>query len=443
MRHSIKTRLALHKALGRVLVFAGGTLAAVLYALLAILADPAITQATMPTTARLIAQCLWPLVEILGGLEVLVMAYLYQVMLSRYTSEFRLYRTIGMPRWYLACQLIGDNLVWAVLTVGFGIVFGILTSKFWVMWLVRMMALPLSTGILWSGRAAGLLLIGYTLGYAALAVSGWLRLGQPASGRDGGRRARPDPTRWWWIAAALSPLGLGVGDYGLGHWAASPLDDAAWFGLALIGLIGTCAATLPAALALLARASAVRRRAAWLLGVTTSREFLRHHWLTMSLAAGLLSGAFVLLIAGLIQYQALHTARPLVPFLSALIPVNGVGIDAVAGISLFTTTVIGLATIIATAIILGLAQRLNGLAISNTDTLSQLGMPQTLLSWIERLEARLVGALPLTLGVLNASLILGGKMTALLKEANAAWFIIAAFILYPLAIQTTRRTAHV
>lgn len=430
-----------HIALGRVLIFSGGALATVLYALLAILATPALMQGTTPAIATLINQCLLTLVTILGGLEVLVMVYLYQLMLSRYHEAFWLYRTLGMPLWYLVLQLIGENLIWAVMTSVIGTVGGVIYSKFFVMWLFRMMALPLNTGLLWSGQATIQLLIGYTLGYILLAISGWLRFCQPLDHHDRQPPANDHETDKGLplTITIFAPLLVALSDYGLGHWSSSPQLMIIWLGNTLIGILGVCAFTLPAILERIALIPGIRQHATWLLSVRSSRQLLKQHWLTMSLITGLLSSATVLLLGGLIQYLALHQALAPVALLSHLIAVASAGVDATAGITLFTTTITSLAMIVAAAIMLRLMQHLNNWSQYRAMTLYQLGMPQTLLDHSKHLQAILVAGLPLILGVLNAVTILASKMASLIQAPHVSWFILVAVVLYLTVVQSTSR----
>lgn len=431
-----------HIALGRVLMFAGGALATLLYALLAILATPALMQDTTPAIAALINQCLLTLVAILSGLEVMVLVYLYQLMLSRYREEFWLYRTLGMPRWYLVLQLICENLIWAVMTSGIGTVGGVICSKFFVMWLFRMMALPLNTGLLWSGQATIKLLIGYTLGYILLAISGWLRFCPPLEHHDHQPQANDHEIHkgLTLTITIFAPLLVALSDFGLGHWSSPPKLMIVWLGNALIGIFGVCAFTLPAILERIALIPGIRQHASWLLSVRTSRQLLKQHWLTMSLITDLLSGATVLLLGGLIQYLALHKALAPVALLNHLIAVASASVDATAGITLFTTTITSLAMIIAAAIMLRLMQRLNNRSQDREMTLYQLGMPQALLDRSKDLQTILVAGLPLILGVLNAVTILACKMALLIQVPHVSWFILVALVLYLTIIQSNSRT---
>lgn len=442
MRRLIKP-LRAHAALGRVLMFAGGALATVLYALLSILATSAVMRGITPAIATLLKQCLWTLVGVLSGLEVLVMGYLYQQMLSHYRTEFQLYRTLGMPLWYLALRLIGENGLWAILTSGIGVAAGFIGSKFFAMWLFRMMSLPLNTGLLWSARAASQLLIGYTIGYSLLAVTGWLRFCRPLGSQD-----RHKPTshrhlndRWQWLIALLAPLGLLASDYGLAHWSTTPPTISAWLSLTMIGIFAVCAFTLPAGLALIARTPGIRQHATRLLSVATCRQLLQRYWLTIGLTTGLLTGGIALLLSGLMQYQALHTAKTPLLFLANLATVDGVSVDAAAGITLFTTTMLSFAMLVAAAIILGLVQRLNAWVQNDATTLYQLGMPRAALVRIKQRQAGLVAGLPLLLGVLKTVVILAGRMTLLQHEHNNSWFMLVSVLLYLAVVQIVSRSS--
>lgn len=438
MTQSMLTNLKRHASIGYVLMAGGGALAIVLYALLALLATPTLMHAAPLPIATLLKQCLWTLVGALSGLALIVLGYLYQQMLSRYQAEVQLQRTLGLPLWYLAVRLILENVVWAVLTSGIGIAVGIIGSKFFVMWLFRMMSLPLNPGLLWSSQAARRLLTGYTLGYCLLAVSGWFRFCHPLDRRD--RYQPTTPTRlnhWWqWLLAILAPFALAGGTYGLTRGPAAPPLFSAGLSLSIMGIFAMCAFTLPASLALLARLPSIRQRATRLLGVTTSRQLFQRHWLTMGLTSALLSGAITLLLSGLIQYQALHTATAPLPFLSHLVTVDGVGIDAAAGITLFTTTMISFAMMVAAAMILGLVKRLTAGAEDHATTLYQLGMPRPLIERIKHLQGGLVAGLPLVLGILNAAVILAAKMPVLKHQPNSSWFILTAALLYVAVVRT-------
>ncbi|WP_125704247.1 hypothetical protein [Lacticaseibacillus daqingensis] len=446
MIRSIRFELVRHAALGRWLVFAGGALAAVLYALLAMLADPALMQAIGTATApmtTLIPRYLWALVGALGLLEGLALGYVYQVMMLRYRSDFRLYRTLGMSLWYMAGLLLGENLIWAVLTGGIGVVAGVVCSKFWVMWLVRMMALKLSTGLLLSGRAAAQVLVGYVMGYAGLAISGWLRLCEPLNqAHDGPFWARHRDEWWQRGGAVLAPLLLLVGEYGLSQAPQTLLAFSGPLLLTLVGLGGVCAFTLPTGLALLARASWVRRRASWLLSVTAGHQVVRQRWRTITLTAALLSVATGVLLGGLIQYRRLHTIEAPGPLLVRLGAVGGSDVDAVAGIALFSTTVISFAMMIAAAVLLGLVQRLAALTRRETITLRQLGMPQSLLARAQRRQAWLVGGLPFGLGGLIACGMVAERADILNWGIGEGCFVVVYVGLYLAVVQTTSRSAH-
>ncbi len=424
-------------------MFAGGALATVLYALLSILATSAVMRGITPAIATLLKQCLWTLVGVLSGLEVLVMGYLYQQMLSHYRTEFQLYRTLGMPLWYLALRLIGENGLWAILTSGIGVAAGFIGSKFFAMWLFRMMSLPLNTGLLWSARAASQLLIGYTIGYSLLAVTGWLRFCRPLGSQDRHKptRHRRLNDRWQWLIALLAPLGLLASDYGLAHWSTTPPTISAWLSLTMIGIFAVCAFTLPAGLALIARAPGIRQHATRLLSVATCRQLLQRYWLTMGLTTGLLSGGIALLLSGLMQYQALHTAKTPLLFLANLATIDGVSVDAAAGITLFTTTMLSFAMLVAAAIILGLVQRLNAWVQNDATTLYQLGMPRAALVRIKQRQAGLVAGLPLLLGVLNTVVILAGRMTLLQHEHNNSWFMLVSVLLYLAVVHIVSRSS--
>ncbi|WP_179395135.1 FtsX-like permease family protein [Lacticaseibacillus absianus] len=320
MRQLLATSLKRNATTNWLFVLVASAMLAVLYALLAITDDDRLMQAvgTVSATPDMVPAFLIVLLVLLLLFEIVFLLYLNGVMIMRRMDQIGVYRLLGMPTRRLAVLLVAESLLKGLATVGIGLGAGVLLSKFFVMMLMRWMALKTSTGLLWSTSAALELAGVYLLIFAVLGVLNALAIASTPL-----RRAlNPTPARtpvrrdsgWQLLLTGFSLFLLGgayVGAYNLISWTYTA-SVRGWsvpllWGMILVaGLVGTYGlfrTALPTLAGVLIRLPQVRRRASALLTLTDLRKRVRHNSHSLFLTTLLATMTITVLGSGVIIYQ--------------------------------------------------------------------------------------------------------------------------------------------
>ncbi|WP_125702849.1 FtsX-like permease family protein [Lacticaseibacillus daqingensis] len=319
MGQLIRTSLKRHATTNWLFALMGTAMVAVVYAVLAMTDAVALMRrlGQVSATPDMVPAFLVVLTVILLLFTIVFLLYMNALLLARRTTEIGTYRMLGMPASRLALGLVIESLALGAVTVVLGLIAGVGLSKFFVMMLMRMMQLKLTTGLLWSPRAALELAGLFSLVYGVLgALNAVTVLGTPLRRvlmpSTGG--TMPPLTGWRGVLGGVSLTGLlaaYVGAFNLIPWtyAVARIPNAApvlWLGLIALGVLctyGLFRLTLPGLAGAVARSPWVRRQAVWLLTLTDLRKRLRHNSHSLFLTTMLATLTMTVLGSGAMLYQ--------------------------------------------------------------------------------------------------------------------------------------------
>ncbi len=295
-----------------------GAIIAVLYAVLAMTEDQRLM-------ARLDAGALTPdmvpaflvfTVVVILLFTIVFLLYMNAVLVARRDREIGVYRLLGLSARRVGVSLVVQALIQGAVALGVGLTLGVLLSKFFVMGLVRLMGLGITTGLLWSPRAALELVALFALVYLVLGVINALYVTASPLKRPlwrAGQNPTLEPLTGWRVVWALLGAALlmaaHIGAYNLIGWTYR-LNDARslfllWGGIIMAGLAGTAMMfrhTLPVVVAALSQ-TRLKRRATALLALVDLRRRLRNNSQSLFLTTMLATLTMTVLGSGAMLYQ--------------------------------------------------------------------------------------------------------------------------------------------
>lgn len=175
-----------------------------------------------------------------GIFAVLFLFYTSSFLMKQRKKEFGLYNILGMGKNNLAVVLLCETVYIAAITLGAGLLLGILFDKLMYLALLRLLNMDVVLGFEISGKA--LLTTGILLGSIFLAIFLYsvfqVRLAKPAELLKGSDMGEKEP-KGKWAAAVLGCICLGAGYY-LAVTTKNPLDAlTVFFAAVLLVIFGT------------------------------------------------------------------------------------------------------------------------------------------------------------------------------------------------------------
>lgn len=171
---------------------------------------------------------------------VIFLFYTNSFLMKRRKKEFGLFNILGMEKRHIGKMMFWEIIIVAVISIGGGIVVGIVLNKLVVLALMRLLEFDVPFGFHISGGAVSSVVILFSCIFIATLVYNLFQV-QKASPiellRSSSQGEREPKTRW--LLALIGVLALGAG-YGIAIVVESPIDALVMFFLAvLLVILGT------------------------------------------------------------------------------------------------------------------------------------------------------------------------------------------------------------
>lgn len=171
---------------------------------------------------------------------VIFLFYTNSFLMKRRKKEFGLFNILGMEKRHIGKMMFWEIIMVAVVSIGGGLIVGIVLNKLVVLALMRLLEFDVPFGFHVSGGAATSVVILFTCIFIATLVYNLFQV-QKASPiellKSGNQGEREPKTRW--LLALIGVLALGAG-YGIAIVVESPIDALMMFFLAvLLVILGT------------------------------------------------------------------------------------------------------------------------------------------------------------------------------------------------------------
>lgn len=174
---------------------------------------------------------------VIGIFCVILLFYTNSFLFKRRKKELGLYSILGLQKRHIGLTLFYETLYTAIITIGGGLLFGILFSKAVFLLLLNLLNFPVTLAFSISpsvlASSAGLFAVIFLLILAANTMR--VRLVNPIELLRGGQAGEKEPkTNWPLTIVGILMLGLG---YGIALTVKSPLDALTLFFVAVIAVI--------------------------------------------------------------------------------------------------------------------------------------------------------------------------------------------------------------
>ncbi|MCI1973053.1 MAG: ABC transporter permease [Lactobacillus sp.] len=309
-----------YATINRLYVAMSAVMVALLYAVLALIEDDALFAAADRYTEVSAAAPSVLLVLLVVALlfTIIFLLYMNTLLIERRARSISVYRLLGMPAGRIGLTLFYESLLLGAQTLVIGFALGLLLSKFLAMMLLRLMALPMTVGLLWQPHAMLELVAVFTVVYAVIGVINGIYVAHIPIGRRYQLPAQGLPTRvtgWrmvWATVGWVLLIGSYLGAYNLVHLAYAVSQSrfghgyvVLWAVLAvgLVGLYLVFRYSLPTLTSRLVRLPFFRHHAVRLLTLTNLNERLQRNVHSLFLTTLLATGTITVLGSGAIFYQ--------------------------------------------------------------------------------------------------------------------------------------------
>lgn len=177
---------------------------------------------------------------VIGLFSVIFLFYNNSFLIKRRQKELGLYSILGMGKGNIAGMLFFETLFVAIISIGFGLLFGIILSKLMLLLLLRILAFPVPYGFEISVDGVLISLALFTAIFFVILISNMVRikLANPIELLRGSNVGEKEP-KTKWLLSLLGVLAL-AGGYCIAILVKSPLQAIGLFFVAVIlVIIGT------------------------------------------------------------------------------------------------------------------------------------------------------------------------------------------------------------